>query len=205
MKKLIKENMKWICFLGGTFLIVIPIIIYLLSSVPLLPTGGNNDWAGFWGGYLGAVIGAFVAIFVMEQTIKNEKNVRKEEREEEFLSDIIELIAEFAAQVNKSNCNLLRFHATGQSEWNYEAVYGMTEVAKLANILYIKMKSNQGKQYIFIKCLLDKVLEVEKETETLHEVNVKDIEMLYKQADEVNEHLSEMMEQAMEFVVSMKR
>ena len=97
MKKWIKSNIKSICLYGAIFLILIPTIVYLLSYIPLLPIGGNNDWAGFWGGYLGSVIGAFVAIFVMQQTIENEKTVRKEDRKHEFLSNIMELPAEFAA------------------------------------------------------------------------------------------------------------
>ena len=116
VKRLIKEN-KGLLFFGVIiFLFIVPIAIYILSSVPLFPVGGNNDWAGFWGGYLGAIIGAFVAIFVMKQTIENEKETRKEERQEKFLIDIVELIAEFAAQVNRSNTNLLRFYYTGEEQ-----------------------------------------------------------------------------------------
>ena len=65
------------------------------------------------------------------------KTVRKEDRKHEFLSNIMELTAEFAAQINKSNCNLLRFHETGENQWNYEAVYELNEVSKLENILQI--------------------------------------------------------------------
>ena len=200
MRKIMKENKGWICLLGGVFLIGIPVIVYLLSSVPLLPIGGNNDWAGFWGGYLGALMGAFVAIFVMKQTIENEKTVRREESQEKFLSDIIELVAEFAAQVNRSNSNLLRFHDTGESNWNFEAVYGMTEVAKLENIIYIKILANQRDRNDLIQDLLNKILEVGKEAENLHTIHYENFEGLKKDADKISIHLSELMEQAMKFV-----
>ena len=201
MKKWIKSNIKSICLYGAIFLILIPTIVYLLSYIPLLPIGGNNDWAGFWGGYLGSVIGAFVAIFVMQQTIENEKTVRKEDRKHEFLSNIMELNAEFAAQINKSNCNLLRFHETGENQWNYEAVYELNEVSKLENILQIKILSLQGHQYDFLEELLNEIIKVGKETHILHQVNVKTFEELKEESDKISEHLSRLMELTAKFIM----
>lgn len=201
MKRLIKENGDLMFFGGIIFLIIVPIAIYFLSSVPVFPVGGNNDWAGFWGGYLGAIIGAFVAIFVMKQTIENEKETRKEERQEKFLIDIVEIIAEFAAQVNRSNTNLLRFHATGEEQWNFEAVYGMNEVTKLENILTIKMLSYQGEKYGLTENLLEEIVKIGEETMHLHEVKVNTFQELKKEADDISDHLKELMREAGEYVV----
>ena len=46
MRDIIKEHKKemFVVF------ILIPILIYGLSVIPLFPAGANNDWAGFWGG-----------------------------------------------------------------------------------------------------------------------------------------------------------
>lgn len=58
-------------------LIIIPIIIYFLSTVPLLPAGENNDWAGFWGGYIGAIIGGVITLAVMWFTLKDTREEAK--------------------------------------------------------------------------------------------------------------------------------
>ncbi len=201
VKRLIKEN-KGLLFFGVIiFLFIVPIAIYILSSVPLFPVGGNNDWAGFWGGYLGAIIGAFVAIFVMKQTIENEKETRKEERQEKFLIDIVELIAEFAAQVNRSNTNLLRFHYTGEEQWNFEAVYGMNEVTKLENILVIKMLSYQEEKHSSAENLLQEILNIGQETMHLHEVKVNTFQELKKEVDDISAHLKELMQEAGEYAI----
>lgn len=201
MKRLIKEN-KGLLFFGVIiFLFIVPIAIYILSSVPLFPVGGNNDWAGFWGGYLGAIIGAFVAIFVMKQTIENEKETRKEERQEKFLIDIVELIAEFAAQVNRSNTNLLRFYYTGEEQWNFEAVYGMNEVTKLENILVIKMLSYQEEKHSSAENLLQEILNIGQETMHLHEVKVNTFQELKKEVDDISAHLKELMQEAGEYAI----
>lgn len=69
--------------------IFVPCIVYALSSIPLLPIGGNNDWAGFWGGYLGSLIGAMVTLFVFGETIKNEGVTRKEEHRIQVIPSLI--------------------------------------------------------------------------------------------------------------------
>lgn len=47
MKSWIKENKSWLLPTGLLSIVGVPFAIYLLSSIPLLPIGGNNDWAGF--------------------------------------------------------------------------------------------------------------------------------------------------------------
>lgn len=51
-------------------IVIIPIVIYFLSVLPLLPSGKNNDWAGFWGGYLGAIIGGICTVVGVYWTIQ---------------------------------------------------------------------------------------------------------------------------------------
>lgn len=155
----------------------------------------------FGGGYLGAIIGAFVAIFVMKQTIENEKATRREERWEKFISDTVELVAEFAAQVSRSNSDLLRFHATGEEQWNYEAIHEMNEVTKLENIILMKILSGERHKNDSIQSLLEEILKVAKETEDLHKVNVNTFDELKVKADKISNHLSELMRWAGEVVI----
>lgn len=65
-------------------LCVIPLIVYLLSVVPVLPNGGN-DWAGFWGGYFGAIIGGICTVGGVFLSIQYEKEKGKEDAERAVL------------------------------------------------------------------------------------------------------------------------
>lgn len=190
MSMWIREHKKII----AVVVILVPATVYVLSAIPFLPIGGNNDWAGFWGGYLGAIIGALVAIYVMRKTLENEKNRRKEEEKERFLTEICELVAEYCAQTNQSNCHLLRYHQTGEDKWNYEALYTKCEATKLENILQIKLLSSKAHSYSLSDKLLNLILKVGKITDHLHEITVNNFEELEKEADGVSEELSNLME-----------
>lgn len=190
------KKYKWLCIL---IFFIIPIIIYLLSVTMLLPSGGN-DWAGFWGGYLGAIIGALVAIYVMRKTLENERDQRREERKEKLLTEICELVAEYCALTNESNSHLLRFHQTGESEWNYEALYKKCEATKLENILQIKLLSREAHSYNLRKELLDSILKVGEITDQLHDVTVSTFEELAKEANQVSEELANLMKAVYTFI-----
>ena len=72
----IKQKKKEIIKITIASLVVMPIIVYFLTVIPLFPAGANNDWAGFWGGYLGAVIGGILTLIGVVITIKYEEQVR---------------------------------------------------------------------------------------------------------------------------------
>lgn len=69
MDKILKWVKKYPKIVIALVIIGIPIIVYLLSIVPLLPAGKNNDWAGFWGGYVGAIIGGGCTVIGVYWTI----------------------------------------------------------------------------------------------------------------------------------------
>lgn len=71
-KKLAKKIALWV-------LVIIPLIIYGLSTIPIFPVGGNNDWAGFWGGYLGAIISSLTTIAGVYLTLLDDRKKRKHE------------------------------------------------------------------------------------------------------------------------------
>ena len=202
MKSWIKENKSWLLPTGLLSIVGVPFAIYLLSSIPLLPIGGNNDWAGFWGGYLGAIIGAFVAIFVMKRTIDYERDIRQRDEKIRFLNEVSMTVAELAAKINKCNCDLLRFHQTGEENWNYEAVYDLSEATKIESILQIKLLSQQENKYIGVIELNNKIIEIGDATALLHEVNVQSFDELKSEADDVSNKLSELLKATYIFVMN---
>ena len=179
--------------------VAIPIFVYFITTIPCLPVGGNNDWAGFWGGYLGAILGALIAVYVMKETINNERTLKAREEKRELLIQIIDMSAEFSAKINRSNTELLRFHTTGNEASNYEAVYYMTEVSKMESILQIRLLANDNMK--FSDELLDQMLNIGKATRDMHQVNVASLEELQKQADKIGKELEILMELAFKFYV----
>jgi|GEM_PF-6070133 len=74
MKKWLRQNKSSAIIFGFLIIVIFPFIIYLLSSIPILPVGGNNDWAGFWGGYIGSILGGIIALYVMFESLDRERN-----------------------------------------------------------------------------------------------------------------------------------
>ena len=80
-----KKVLEWINKHKGMALIIgiigVPVFVYLLSVLPIFPSGHNNDWAGFWGGYLGALIGAMATISAVTLEIRNSRIQAKADEE----------------------------------------------------------------------------------------------------------------------------
>jgi len=201
MKKWIGTNIKSKIIFGGLIFLIVPIVVYFLSTLPIFPVGGNNDWAGFWGGYLGAIMGAFVAIYVMKQTINIEKMTRKENERNQFLNEITETIAELCTRINKSNSDLLRFHNTGEEKWNYEALYGLNEVTKQVSVLQIKLLSRAENDFEKLDELHKKIVSLDNDVTLLHKTKFDNFDVLKKDADKISEHLSELMSVVANFVM----
>lgn len=81
-----KKTSLLVC--GGIIFIVIPLLVYILSTVPLFPVGGNNDWSGFWGGYIGSIIGGIITLYVMFESMKKEKENQQERTKENEKKEI---------------------------------------------------------------------------------------------------------------------
>lgn len=96
MIKWINENKGKVIFGVIIILIVVPLIIYLLSTLPVLPQGGNNDWAGFWGGYLGSMIGSIIALYILFKTLAEERKRQRRQERLNYCDYIVERIAEFS-------------------------------------------------------------------------------------------------------------
>lgn len=78
MKKVFDYVKKHLVSLIIVVIVLIPVIIYLLSVIPLLPSGGN-DWSGFWGGYIGAIIGGICTVIGVYWTIEYSQENYKED------------------------------------------------------------------------------------------------------------------------------
>lgn len=107
-------------YVGVVVLIIIPIIIYLLSTIPLFPAGANNDWAGFWGGYIGALIGAWITLTSVRITIKSEESVRRKNHVEAIrpmLSGKIEILT-YSDIVNLKDGRGAILHIAGGLAYN---------------------------------------------------------------------------------------
>lgn len=72
------QNKKFVILLCVVGLLLRPIIIAILVSLPILPKlTNNNDWIGFWGGYLGSILGGMITLFVLKITIDDNNKLRK--------------------------------------------------------------------------------------------------------------------------------
>ena len=95
MKKWIKGNKKLAIILFVGLFVGVPVIVYLLSVIPFLPIGGNNDWAGFWGGYLGAIIGGLITLYVLSKTIEDNRKNQERDKKVEYCNYLVEQCAEY--------------------------------------------------------------------------------------------------------------
>lgn len=92
MKMWFKNKQKLVFMAFGVVFIVTPIIVYILSVVPIFPSGGN-DWAGFWGGYLGAIFAGFIALYIFYMTLKdNKENLERTFEENRRHNEHVEMI-----------------------------------------------------------------------------------------------------------------
>lgn len=81
----IKKHKRQVVLYSGLILIAVPLIIYGLSEISLLPVTGGNDWAGFWGGYFGAIIGGICTVGGVFLSIQYEREKDKDDAERAVL------------------------------------------------------------------------------------------------------------------------
>lgn len=79
------KHKKQIVLWSVIVLIAVPLIVYGLSEVSLLPVTGGNDWAGFWGGYFGAIIGGICTVVGVFLSIQYEREKGQDDAERAVL------------------------------------------------------------------------------------------------------------------------
>jgi len=99
MLKRLKNNFGLICIIVFIAIIVVPTLVYWLSTYPLLYGGENNDWASFWGGYLGAIISCGITTVVFYLTIKHSDQDREDDRRADLSQHIIKLVVDYTSQI----------------------------------------------------------------------------------------------------------
>ena len=110
MKKIFDYIKKHLVFSIIVVSVLIPVLIYFLSVIPLLPSG-DNDWAGFWGGYIGAIIGGICTVIGVYWTIEYSQDNYKEDVRNRSLP----YISLYALQQDKLT-SLLQFTSMGLND-----------------------------------------------------------------------------------------
>ena len=165
MKKWIKENKKGIVISGISIMILFPLMIYFLSSLPIFPVGGNNDWAGFWGGYLGAIIGGIITLYVLFATLNDNKKIQLRNEKIDFFNNLVDMTAEyicFAGDFIQNTIMYMESNITDvQKTENYEKelIVSQTDFRKIGVKIEIHLELCKKKDYKSVDLLLNYVKE----------------------------------------------
>lgn len=145
--------------------IVIPVIIYLLTVIPILPNSSNNDWAGFWGGYMGAILGGIITLYVMRNSIENSRKDMKYEQKIQYFDKLITVSSKYI-QVNANMCRCMAHSFNSYNEQTYNsAVEAMNLAATMRTELFLLLETRE-KMYD-LKEVIERLRGVEKQSEIL--------------------------------------
>lgn len=158
----IKKHKKQVVLWSVISLIAVPLIVYGLSEVSILPVTGGNDWAGFWGGYIGAIIGGLITLFVMKYTIESE-NLKSERQEKiQYFNEIIKTSADFFEAVSNTSAKMTRCMSRYSNEKYEQVLAQINNGARVSIILELMLESRKSEydllQYVeVLERLMDKV------------------------------------------------
>ena len=145
--------------------IVIPVIIYLLTVIPILPNSANNDWAGFWGGYMGAILGGIITLYVMKNSIENSRKDMKYEQKIQYFDKLITVSSKYI-QTNANMCRCMAHSFNSYNEQTYNsAVEAMNLAATMRTELFLVLETRE-KMYD-LKQVIERLRGVEKQSEVL--------------------------------------
>ncbi len=123
--------------------IVIPVIIYLLTVIPILPNSANNDWAGFWGGYMGAILGGIITLYVMKNSIENSRKDMKYEQKIQYFDKLITVSSRYMqANANMCRCMVHSFNSYNEQTYN-SAVEAMNLAATMKTELFLLLETRE--------------------------------------------------------------
>ena len=146
----LKKHKKQIVLWSVIILIVVPLIVYGLSEVSLLPVTGGNDWVGFWGTYIGSIvggaIGGIVAMYVLVRTIEDNKRGRRKTEVIEFCNYLVSTSVRFAQKFEESlyaSLPYLEFHAgKGEKKTEFELYTEFLSAQHSAKALITELLQN---------------------------------------------------------------
>ena len=148
------KHKKQIVLWSVIILIAVPLIVYGLSEVSLLPVTGGNDWAGFWGGYIGAIIGGLITLFVMKYTIKSENAKSNRQEKIQYFNDVIKISAEFFESVGNLCVKMTRCMVAPSNE-KYEQVLEENNKAARTSIILELMLETREDEYAVEECITE--------------------------------------------------
>lgn len=125
----IKMHKKEVVLWSVVILIVVPLAVYGLSEISLLPVTGGNDWAGFWGGYFGAIIGGICTVVGVFLSIRYEREKGQDDAERAVLPYIALTTLEKENRVDY-------YHLKTEDDIDDDEVNGYTEFL-LSKIFFI--------------------------------------------------------------------
>ena len=161
--------------------IFIPMCVYFLTTIPLLPAGGNNDWAGFWGGYIGAIIGGIITLLVLYYTLKDgkenlsktlefEKKKAQEEAIRKFNDELLNYLVEYHTLIQEI------FEENNKSAIFKDFEYKVFRCTELEKLIRIKLNSKRNEtEYRYVGELLKSVETVKTGLNNLIELKSQDI------------------------------
>lgn len=181
-------------------LIILPLIIAAMMNFTLIVTDTSNAWIGFWESYLGAIVGAFVAIYVMKKTIHYESAKQMMTEKNQFLDDLTKEIGEYVSQINRCNCDLIRFHSEGlnKQDWNYEAMYGLNRAHAMESLLQIRLCSRRD--ILEVKEMQAAIVSIFQDTTDFHQKKYTSLDELKSDANKIGYKLEELLAKTAEFV-----
>ena len=142
----IKKYKKQVALWSVVILIAVPLSVYSLSEISLLPVTGGNDWAGFWGGYIGAIIGGLITLFVMKYTVESENAKSKRQEKIQYFNDVIKISAEFFEVIGNLTMKMTRCMTTPINEKYEQVLEESNRGARISIILEIMLKTRE-KEY----------------------------------------------------------
>lgn len=142
-------------------IIIVPVLVYFLSVLPLFPSGDNNDWAGFWGGYIGSIIGGVISVYVMKIPLHEEKKKLEYERKLAFCEEMIEAIGEIDVLAAEVHSSAKKFLQNGKESTLNEYLRIDNKLKRKILSTRIKLKANPEKLNM-CQCLHEHIKSVEK-------------------------------------------
>lgn len=99
------KNLKWMALI----ILLLPITINMICSIPTIITINNNDWIGFWGSYLGSIIGGTITLYVLYQTNKVTKEIQDKNMGFDFKKEVFFKAFENTCEMKQTidNCNII--------------------------------------------------------------------------------------------------
>ena len=142
----IKKYKKQIILWSGIILIAVPLIVYGMSEVSILPVTGGNDWAG----YIGAIIGGLITLFVMKYSIESENEKSKRQEKIQYFNDVIKISAEFFECVGNLYVKIARCMVSPSNEKYEQVLEENNRGARISIVLELMLETRKSEYDLLV-------------------------------------------------------